>query len=195
MKDVILVCEDWFGLEVLDALEAGERRLAERGEPPRYRAVGYVSDAVSPFGGLPCGLPRLGDPDTHPFDPDAGYVLAIRDPAAKRAAVGRILARGGRFETVITACSLVPLSFRAGEGSFVDAFSIADGVTLGAYVTVCGAMLAEVSVGDYATVMRFSNVIGAGVGEGAHVADGSIVARSVRPGAAVSGIPAKTEKK
>ena len=211
MKDLILVCDGLFGLEILDSLETGARWYDKHGWPQKYRPVGYVSDDPACFRGLPCPVPRLGDLDTHPMRPEAAYVLAICEPEAKRAAVSRIKARGGRFETLI-APMMLARNVDAGEGAVVDAYSIADGVKIGAFATVSGAMLADGPVGDYATVLRFANVIGEGVGEGAYVGnhvfvphgksigagaraeDGAVVARSVRPGVTVGGIPARNKK-
>ncbi|MBQ6066478.1 MAG: hypothetical protein IJK89_06615 [Clostridia bacterium] len=209
MTDVILVCEDVFGLEILDLLRRINAYLARNDAGSRYRILGYVSDAPAPFGGMPAPAERLGDLASHPMRRDARYVLGIKDPASKRAAVAMILSRGGRFETVCSPWMICrPMTF--GEGAVMDAYSVTISVSVGDYVTVCDSMLAvEGSIGAYSTVMRFANVICDGVGEEAfigscafvphgvtvgdraRVLDGSIVVKNVKPGTTVSGNPAR----
>ena len=209
MTDVVLVCEDVFGLEILDLLHRINEYLIREGGDPRYRVLGYVSDVSAPFGDMPSPADRLGDLASHPMAEGARYVLGIKEPASKRAAVSVILSRGGRFETVSSPWMLA-YKMPFGEGAVMNAYSVTPSVSVGDYVTVCDSMLAlEGSIGAYSTVLRFANVIGDGVGEEAlignctfiphgvtvgdraRVLDGSIAVKNVKPGTTVSGNPAK----
>ncbi len=210
MTNIILVCADPFGLQILDLLRDVVLADEKEGREPRYRMCGYVSEEPAPFGELPCGLKRLGSPEDHHAPEGARYVLGVREPELKRRLVAQILSRGGAFETVISPRILMSTGVTFGEGAVVDAYSITQGVSIGAYATVCGAMLAgRFKVGDYATALYFSNLIGEELGEGAYVGShvflphgksvgafarvhhGAIIASSIKDGAVVSGIPAK----
>ena len=207
MKNVILVCEDLFGLEVFDLLVQSNLWYRQNGREEAYRVLGYVSDAPDPFGDTPCPLARLGTLSDHAAAEGTEYVLGIAGPAAKVRAVEAIKARGGVFATVYCPWILA-IGISVGEGSVVAAYSIKPGMELGPYTTTIESMLTPKKVGAYSTILRFSNITG-NVGERAYVGnhvyshlgvtigddavaqDGAIIVRNVKPGMTVAGVPAR----
>ena len=213
MRDVILICEDLFGLELLHLIREADRVLEKRGGETegRCRVIGYVSDKTDPFDGIPCDIPRLGSLSAHENPGSARYVLGLLDPAAKRRAVEVVNARGGAFQTLIS-----PLMYGAvaecGCGSVVFAYSAKKELSIGAYVTVVDAMLSCKEIGAFSTVLRFANLAGDGIGKDCLVGDhaflavgksigdgctvqaGSLVIRDLRPGSRVYGAPARRMK-
>lgn len=211
MTELVLVCEDLFGLEVASVIENIKRLYMERKKEPFYIVKGYISDNADPFGALPCSVKRLGSiSETVPNDKEK-YVLAIRDPRSKKEAVELLKARGASFETVIAPWTRMP-DLEIGEGSVIAAFSIKDGIEIGKYTTIIGSMLSNHRIDDYSTVMRFSNIagndvgkntyigdhvflaVGKSIGDNCYIADGSIVVKNVKPGMSVSGVPARKIK-
>ena len=212
MRKVVIACEDVFGIEVYSILKAVNLAQEREGRPAVYALAGYVSDAEDPFGALSLPIPRLGT--LRDWRPAAGEtcVLGIKSPAAKKAAVARLRENGVSFETVIAPWVRGPMGMEIGEGSILSAYSCANGVHIGNFVTLISPMLSGHQIGDYSTVMRFSNIAGEvgtevlignhvfvpldkKIGDGAVVEDGAIVTMSIRPGSRVSGVPAKRVRK
>ena len=213
MTDVILVCEDLFGLELLFLLRESNKMLEKNGEGINqiYRIHGYVSDLPDPFRGFESGLPYLGTIAAHENPERFRYVLGIAEPASKRRAVETIIERGGRFQTVFSPGMLAP-NLKLGRGSVVFAYSAKAGLELGEYSTVIDAMLSCHKIGAYSTVMHFANVagdevgadcyigdhsflaVGRSVGDGAVLEPGSVAVKNVKPGVRVSGVPARRIK-
>lgn len=211
MRSVLLVCDDLFGAEIYAVLQAINRADARRGASPSYAIKGYISDSSQPFGKVTLPLPRLGDIAGWQPDGEETCVLGIADPARKREAVSILLGKGAAFETVVAPWIRGPVGIEIGEGSILAAYSCANDVHLGKYVTVMGSMLSGHALGDYSTVLRFANVagevgegvsignhvfipIGKTVGDGAVIEDGSIVSMSVKPGSRIAGVPARKVK-
>ena len=208
MTELILVCEDLFGLEVLELI----RQINKRSQTgPVYRVLGYLSDREDPFGDVPCSLERLGTISDWMPAGEAKFALGIREPASKRRAVETLTGRGGKFATILSNWMLAPY-MKYGVGNVVSAYCIKDGVKFGDYVTVMDAMITNHEIGDFSTVMRFTNLagdsighdtyvgnhvflaVGKSIGDNCRVADGSIVVMNVKDGMSVSGVPARRRR-
>lgn len=210
MQDIIIVCEDLFGLEVYSVLSDMNLWYSTRGEPVPYNILGYISDNENPFGHICTNIPRLGKiNDWIPLS-DERYVMGMKQPEQKKKTVEILKAKGCKFETIYTPWLLAPV-IDIGEGSVVASYSIKAGMKLGRFVTVIGAMLTSRSVGDYSTVLRYSNItgnvgessyvgnhvythLGKEIGDHCYVSDGSIVVNNVKSSTTVAGIPARKIK-
>ena len=211
MKDIIIVCEDLFGMEVASLLEDINRWFAARDQEELFHILGYLSDSECPFGSVKTDLAHLGTiRDWSPLGEER-YVMGMLLPASKRYAVETLVQRGCRFTTIYTPWMLAP-EIDLGLGSIVAAYSVKQGIKLGRYATIMEGMITSHHIGEYSTILRFSNITGdvendvyignhvyshtgTVIGDHAFVADGSIVVKNVKPGTSVSGIPAKRIKK
>ena len=210
MTELILLCEDLFGIEILELINQINLRSVQNNCIPKYKVLGYLSNKKAPFGNISFPLQRLGSINDWQTSAGERFVLGISKPESKNYAVKVLKEKGARFETIIASWSTDTfLGISVGEGSIVWAYSVKRGIEIGNYVTVIGAMLSGKKIGDYSTVLRFSNIAGSAVGTctyvGNHVflpvgkvigdncliADGSVIVKSVKDGAAVAGVPAK----
>ena len=210
MKDVIIVCDNIFGLQVYSILEEINKWFEREKNGHSYNILGYISEITDPFGGVFSPIERLGSiSDWKPIGNEY-YVLGCDIPERKRAVVDCLKAKGCQFETVYTPWMLAPV-ISIGEGSVVAAYSIKAGMNLGKYVTLIDSMMTSHYVGDYSTVLRVSNITadvgentyignhvyshtGCKIGDNVIVEDGSIVVKSVKNGSHISGVPARKIK-
>lgn len=207
MKDIILVCEDLFGLEVFSILMDLNRWHEQRNPEKAYRILGYISDVEKPFGELAADLIRLGSlREWKPIGKEK-YVLGIRIPERKKYAVSKLKEAGCQFETVSAPWTLgYPVSL--GEGSVFIPYTVTGEMKTGKFVTAIDAILTGHYVDDFSSVLHFSNIIGPvgketyvgnhvylhhgkTIGDHCYVSDGSVVIQNVKSGTAVAGVPAR----
>lgn len=210
MKDVIIVCDDLFGLEVCSILEEINKTCASKGQEALYNITGYISFCERPFGDVKHSIKRLGGIEDHSPSDGESYVMAVTSPELKKRIVGIMEPKGCRFETVIAPWTRRKAD-EVGEGTLLAAFSVKAGLKIGRFVTVVESMLISRPIGDYSTIMRFANItgnVGTGsyignhayshldksVGDNCYVADGSIIVKNVKDGTSVAGMPAKRMK-
>lgn len=210
MKDVIIVCDDLFGLEVYSILEEINKTCTSQGQEALYNITGYISFNESPFGNVKHSIERLGGIEDHSPSGGESYVMAVTSPALKKRIVGIMEPKGCRFETVIAPWTRRKAD-EVGEGTLLAAFSVKPGLKIGKYVTVVESMLTPRPIGDFSTIMRFANItgnVGTGsyignhayshldksIGDNCYVADGSIIVKTVKDGTCVAGMPAKRMK-
>ena len=212
MKNIIIACNDVFGLEVYSILKEVNNWYKRRKEESIYNIIGYISDSEKPFGKFDGFIPRLGSiEEWTPLKEGETYVLGILKPESKQQTVESLTKKGCCFEMVRTPWVLSP-PIKIGVGSFVAAYSIKGGMKIGNYVTLIESMLTSRSIGDYSTVLRFSNItgnigksvfignhvyshLGKTIGDNAYVMDGSIVVKDIKPGITVAGVPARKARK
>jgi len=214
MYDLVLVCEDMFGMDILSAAEYKivsdeannvepefrikgvicPEQLAGRQELSRYRYLGTLEDCL-------------------PSD-DEKYLIGIKIPDHKKKAVELLRAKGARFATLWAAWVLGSREdVSCGEGCVIAAHCIKENAQVGSFVTIFNSMVSDAAIGDYATLMSYANITDAKIGSGAFVDDnamimtkltigdnavvgpGSMVIKDVKPGSHVFGVPAKKEKK
>ena len=177
---------------------------------------GYLDDGGETLAALGYDLPYLGSShDYVPFEGD-GFVLAIGSPAGKRAAHGRLSERGGTFPRLIHPTARIAPTARVDEGCVLLLMAVAgpeshlerfvclnggsgvghDGrvgefTTLSSHVDVTGGVVVgrDVMIGSKALLMPRVRI-----GDGATIGAGSIVYRTVKPGATTYSAPARTLK-
>ncbi len=207
MRDIIIICDDLFGLEVYSILAETNRWLETMGQHKPFHILGYISNTERPFGDLGPNLQCLGDIDHWEPSKDEWYVMGIKMPERKKAIAEKMKAKGCRFATVYVPWMLAP-PIQIGEGSIVAAYAIFSGMVIGDFVTIIGAMFSHHRIGDYSTIMRFANIAGdigecsyignhaythfeKNVGDHCFIEDGSIVVNHVKDGVHVAGVPAR----
>lgn len=210
--DIIIVCDDLFGLEIYSVLEQINIWNVRENGKEKYNILGYISDCEAPFGNVRHSIARLGSIGSWRPMGDEQYVLGIKMPTRKKETVACLKHVGCSFATVYTPWMITVIDeIEIGEGSFVAANSIKSGMKIGKFATLIASMHSSHAIGDYSTVLRFSNVtgnvgkeaylgnhvythLGVFVGDESYIADGSIVVKDVKPGMSVSGVPARKIK-
>lgn len=158
-------------------------------------------------------LPWLGGVDRYEPQPDEACVIAISDPAAKRAVAEQLQTRGARFFTFIHPTAVVAKTAKLGQGCILcphamvsaDA-EIGDFVTINAHTSLghdskVGHYVnfsAHVDITGYVEVGEAA-FFGSGarvlpklkVGAEAKIGAGAVVMRSIPAGATVYTTPAK----
>lgn len=135
--------------------------------------------------------PVIADPDTYRPLPGDGLLLGIGIPGVRRRLAETLVARGGRFLTLVHPTAVVVPSAKVGEGTIVCPHGIvSDAAALGRAVLVNyhASVAHDASVGDfsvlapYATLGGFATVgadvflgLHASVGPGRRVGDRSKV--------------------
>lgn len=213
MQDIVIVCNDLFGIEVYSLIDEINRRAEKANKGAVYHIKGFLYIQERPFNESISPVKLLGDLDNWTPDENEKVVLGIADPEIKGEAVSILREKGAKFQTIITPWMLVlPDQLQIGEGSILSAYSAKDGLIIGDFVTVIASMISGHIIGDYSTVMRFANIagdsigrysyvgnhvflaVGKSIGDNCRVADGSIVVKNVKSGVYVSGVPAKKVK-
>ncbi len=176
------------------------------------RLGGYLDDEVEALPGY--DVSRIGGIKDYTPAPGDLFVVALGQPAAKRAVVERLQAAGGRFATLRHPTVTVVRTATIGEGVIMCPYTMAmpDSrierfVTLINYSgighdSVCGEFSTLSSLVDVTGRVRIGRDVSIGsgarilpglkVGDGATVGAGAVVMRSVKPGTTVYAAPAKT---
>lgn len=205
-ENVVIVGAGGFGREVLQWL----RDAAAAGSEQRVR--GFLDDTNPDLSAFAVDVPVLGPVDAGELQGDDRCILAIGDPAARRAIADRLEAAGVRFTSVVHPSAVVAPSVRLGAGVVVCPFgfvgpdaTVEDHALLNVRVSVghdarigrAAVLSPHVFVGGGAEVAAGA-LLGAGalvmprqqVGEGARVAPGAAVHSSVPAGVLALGNPA-----
>ena len=207
MKNVVIICDDLFGIEVFSILQAINKYNAKAGKEPEYKVVGYVCDNGKLFEENDVLLPYLGKiEDREPVSPES-YIMAILEPCRKEQIALLFHDKGAVFEIVFAPWVICPAAVKCGEGCIIAARSIKSDIIIGRFVTLIETMVSGHLFGDYSTALRYSNITGnveSRVYIGNHVylhtgkrmeddtraVDGSIIIKNVKKGSTVSGVPA-----
>ena len=208
MKDLIIVCEDMFGMDVRMIVETYNRF-----NEPLYRFKGFIGPEDMPMEYRERLTPFLGTVEQWQPDPDECYAMGIVEPARKEKYVVSMKENGARFVTVRAPWGSIPDDMQFGEGCIIAAYSILTSAQIGNFVTLFDSMVGyDAVVGDYASIMGYSNITTAHIEEGAYIGAncavmshktvgrrakimaGSIVVNNVKPGTAVAGVPARRIK-
>ncbi len=213
MKNVVIVCEDLFGVEVysiLNEINVYNRKYDLPSE--EYNIIGFLCDDAELFADLALRVSVLGKVDEWEFPAGIEYVMGIKCPASKRKTAEFMKKRGAEFLTIITPWTLMPYKYNVGEGCVISNYSFKDKAEFGSFVTMINVMSGASKVGDYTTIDSLANITNAEIGNtvfiGAHVflmehikvGDGSVifpgsmVYASVQSGSKLAGIPANKVK-
>ena len=214
MYDLVVVCEDMFGLDVLAITKFILDDCKRKGTEPEFRVKGVICPEQMRHPVDSVRHAYLGTLEDCRPSPEERYVLGIKYPDHKKMAADELRSRGAQFTSLWAPWVLGSkdeLSF--GEGCIIAAHSIKEDAVVGSFVTIFNSMVSDGCIGDYSTLMTYANVTNArigrevlvennalimtdlSVGDGAVVGPGSMVIKDVKPGTSVFGVPAKKEKK
>ncbi len=121
--------------------------------------VGFL-DADPSKGGY---APVLGDPASFVPMPEDGLLLAIGIPRVRRRVAETLLARGGRFVTLVHPTAIIAPSAVLGAGSIVCPYGIvSDAAVTGACVLVNyhASLAHDASAGEYAVFSPYATLAG-----------------------------------
>ena len=212
MKDIIIVCEDSFGLDVKRIVLAINRHWENSGWGTPYRIKGYIgknniSDSLKSL-----MSPYLGSIEEWTPPEDEYCVMGIIEPHSKKKTVEEMKVKGAQFETLWAPWVMANLNFKFPEGCIIAAQSIMDSAQIGSFVTLFHSMVGfDAMVGDYSSVMAYANIATSHVGNCVLIEDNgvvigktinndvvvkanSVVVREAKAGTIVSGNPARKLK-
>ena len=209
MRDLIIICEDSFGLDVLEIAEASLAYYKIHYPGLVFNIKGFlcpvqIKDQLdfSPY-------PYLGTADEWLPLPDERFAMGILDPYHKKQIAEMMKSKGGKFMILWAPWVLAPITMQFGEGSIIAAQSIKMGAEIGAFTTLFHCMVGDAKIGDYCSVMAWSNVTDVSLGQMSYVSDNvaimmdlsvgenvcicpnSIVVKNLKANTKVSGIPAR----
>lgn len=146
---------------------------------PQWHLLGLLAD-VGAKAFYPAALPILGDAQWLSQHPETWVVVAVGDPAKRRAIVHRLQAQvpGVRFATLVHPRAWVASSVRLGEGSLVFAGCLLNvDVTVGVHASLnLGCSIShDCELGDFVSL-----------GPGVHLAGGACVGSRCDIGVGVS---------
>ncbi|MBP3474716.1 MAG: hypothetical protein J6K48_00125 [Lachnospiraceae bacterium] len=213
-KNVIIVCEDLFGLEIYSILnEINGYVEKERLSNDTYNIMGFISNHSHPFRLVDNSIkPILGDIDSWQPTKNEQYVMGIKNPESKEHFAKILKDKGADFLTILTPWTLVPDHLHIGEGCVISNYSFKDGAVFDEFVTMINVMAGAAHVGAYTTIDALANITNADIGKkvriGSHaflmehiqigdnvqVYSGSMVFANIKPDQKVAGIPANKMK-
>ena len=204
MKNLYIVGAGGLGRKLSVCL----RRL---NEDNRWDIKGFLDDNEDALANTKCDLEVVGSISEYVPQDDDVLVMGISNPKAKHTVSDLLLAKGAKFETVVSPDVILGDYVEIGEGSVVmTPYNVESCVKIGRFVTLLGSTIAlDGVIDDYATTAGFANLtcshigkeayVGSHavvlsnctVGEGAFVSVGSIVMKDVEPYTQVFGCPAR----
>lgn len=209
MHDLIIVCEDSFGMDVRMMAESMNAYYALQGWKPLFHIVGYLCPKETTLRQNDDRLPILGTPDEWMPLEHERFAMGIIDPVRKMATVEMMRAKGAHFATLRASWVRAPLTMRFGEGCIIAAHSIERDATIKPFVILHQCMVGGADVGEYSSVMAFANITNASIGrlsyvgnnaaimfnvsigDHCHIMDNSVVVKKLKPNSIVFGIPAR----
>ncbi len=210
MKNLIIVADGSFGLDIKKIILAINESLNKKGQTDPYKIKGFLVTEENE--GTQNLQPLLGTiEDWHPAENEY-IVMGILNPQKKEQAVRQLKDKGARFETIRAPWVMAHLDMQFPEGCVIAAQSIMDSARIGKFVTLFHSMVGfDAVVEDYASVMAYANITTAHIGEGAFIGDNtvvigktihenavvmpnSVVVKDVKAGTTVAGNPARRVK-
>ena len=206
-KNLIIACEDSYGLDVFQIIELINQHSAEIGTI-QYNVIGFISDNQEVLNKYTLPVPMLGNISDWVCKDDSTYVIAIQSPWKKQTVAEILKKKGAGFETIIAPWVRLPFEFEAGEGCIIANYKFKNKSKFGKFVIMDTAMCETVEIGDYSTLCPFVNVTNAKIGkrvliethsaiisnrtigDDAVILPGSIVLTDIKSGTVVAGIPA-----
>ncbi len=211
MQELIIVCEDAFGLDVLSVVEAINDSEQSTGSLTGFHVKGLLLMEEGQLSPHEVGVPILGLVREWSPSKEEQFAMGIRDPQNKEKAVRILKEKEAVFASLWAPWVLSP-KINCGEGCIIAAHSIKQGAVIHDFVTLYRSMSAVSEIGDYSTLMAFCNSTNSHIGKrcllGSNsavmlnqnlcddvcVSANSIVVRSIKSSGTYSGIPARKVK-
>ncbi len=204
MKDLIIVGAGGLGRKIFVCL----RRL---NTDHKWNIRGFIDDNEHALDGKKCDLKIIGSLSDWEPQEDQVFVMGISDPHIKHVVSDKLMAKGAKFETIVSPDVIMGDYVEIGEGSIImTPYNVESGAKIGRFVTLLGSTIAlDGRLGDYSTTGGFANLTYADigkevyvgshavilshihVGDGAYIGVGSIVMKDVPAYAQVFGNPAR----
>ena len=208
MKDLYIVGAGGLGRKLFVCL----RRL---NADNRWNIRGFLDDNRNALDGVRCDLPIVGGISDWVVDEGQVFAMGISNPHTKHVVSDLLLAKGAKFETIVSPDVIMGDYVEIGEGSVVmTPYNVESGAHIGRFVTMLGSTISlDGWVDNYSTTTGFANLtyarigkevyVGSNsvilhnvtVGDGAYIGVGSIVLRDVPPYTKVFGNPARVVEK
>lgn len=182
MKKYVIVCGGGFAREVISWI-----RQITAG-PSQGDVVGIIDYSPTCLDGFDYDVPYLGSTADYQPPADVELVLAVGNPKAKQELTSQLMARGGRFATIIHPTAVVAGSAKLGAGVMLCPLSLVSAdATLSDFVTVnaLSSVGHDARIGAFTTLSAHVDIMGfAQVGEGCLLGSGARVLPKVKVGAA-----------
>lgn len=207
MKNLIIIGARGFGREVyglaMDIIEAGKADFVVKG---------FLDDKSDALDGLEGYSPILDSVENYEIQLEDVFTCALGDPKWRKVYTEKILAKGGKFVTLISPQAIIRSNAHIGDGCIITNFSnISVDTQIGDHSAILSSNIAhDAKVGKYSVLSGKVNAngfveigeeayLGCGVcvaphkkiGDGAYVGIGSVVIKNVKAGTKVFGNPAK----
>ena len=177
MKDLYIVGAGGLGRKVFVCL----RRL---NTDNKWNIVGFLDDNPNALDGKKCDLEIVGRiSDWQPTE-DQVFVMGISDPHIKHVVSDSMIARGAKFETIVSPDVILGDYVEIGEGSVVmTPYNVESGAQIGKFVTLLGSTIAlDGKLGDYSTTGGFANLTYANIGKEVYVGSHAVILSNVTVG-------------
>lgn len=206
MKNLIIIGARGFGRTVYNLFLECQPYLGD------IRCIGFLDDKNNALDGFDNYPPVISSVDDYTVKNDDVFICALGSPKWKKIFAEKIIAKGGRFISLIHPDVHPGLNTVIGDGSIImNRCFISCDVTIGRFVTILqGASVGHDSkIGDWSHLGALSFMGGfsstgtlatiqtsailhphKSIGDEATVGAGSVVLRNVRPATTVFGIPA-----
>lgn len=177
MKDLIIVGAGGMARKVFTCL----RRL---NTDNRWNILGFIDDNDHALDGKKCDLRIIGKlKDWEPTENQV-FVMGISDPSIKHTVSDMLLAKGAKFETIVSSDVILGDYVEIGEGSVImTPYNVESGVQIGRFVTLLGSTIAlDGKLGDYSTTSGFANLTCADIGKEVYVGSHAVILENVKVG-------------
>ena len=167
MQDVIIVCEDSFGLDVKCIIDAINDEQLTSGRDALYSIKGYITPNGCEF--RTSLMEYLGRIEADADYRNDKFVMGIRNPQHKYKAAC-MMEKGNALFIPIRAPWVMDLPHaKYAKGCIIAAFCMKENAEIGEYVTLFHSMLGATKIGKYSTAMGYSNLTTAEIGERVYI--------------------------
>ena len=206
MKNLLIIGARGLGREVYDlAMDC----IASGAD---FEIKGFLDDKTDALDGFEGYPPIIDSVEQYEIQPDDVFSCALGDPKWRRHYTEIVLAKGGKFVTLIGPKTIIRRNCHIGEGCIItNGSNISVDCYIGNYAAILDSSVAhDAMVGDFSVLSGKVCVNGGAeigkdaylgcnslivphkkVGDGAFVGIGSVVLTSVKAGTKVYGNPAK----